>query len=40
MEYKYNVNIIAKPADFMFDFRVLRFSKLNVKSAVNTYMKI
>lgn len=40
MEYKYNVNIIANTADFMFDFCVLRFSKLNVKSAVNTYMKI
>lgn len=40
MEYKYNFNVIASTADFMFDFYILRFSNLSVKKPVITYMKI
>jgi len=37
---EYNFNVTASTADFMFDFYILKFSKLNKKRTVNTYMKI
>lgn len=39
MEYKYNFNMIASMADFMFNFNVLRFSKLEVQSSQHTHQQ-